>query len=67
MQLSMQVFLEVIFVVSSNDDVVYLQHHPTKLRGQQQLLALADEWINYEMLSHICLIVSGSQKLEFLD
>lgn len=45
--------LEVVLFVSSNDDVVYLQHHATQLRGQQQLLAFPNERINNEMLSHI--------------
>jgi len=27
--------LEVVLVVPCNDDIVYLQHHSTQLRGQQ--------------------------------
>jgi hypothetical protein len=67
MPLSMQLILKVILVVSSNDDIIYLQHHTTKLCGQQQLLALADERINNKMLAHICWMVSLWQELEFME
>jgi hypothetical protein len=59
--------LEVVLVISGNDDIVYLQDHATQLRGQQQLLAFSDERINNEMLSHVCLMVNVCQRLEVLE
>ena len=50
--------LELVLIVSGNDDIVDFQHHATQLRGQQQLLAFSNERIDDEMLSHVCLIVS---------
>lgn len=37
----------------SKTRVKYLKHHAAKLRGEQKLLALADQWINGKVLPHI--------------
>lgn len=47
-------YLEIVLVAPSNDDVVYFQNHAAKLGRQEQLLSLANKWIDDKMLSHIC-------------
>lgn len=46
-------YLELIFVAPSNDDIIHLQDHAAKLGRQEQLLSLANKWIDNKMLSHI--------------
>lgn len=45
--------LELVLVATRNNDIVDLQHHATKLRGQHQLLPLSNQWVNNERIPHV--------------
>lgn len=51
--------LELVLVASGNDDIVDLEHHATKLCGQEKLLSLGDEGVDDKVLSHVCNKVSN--------
>lgn len=50
----MTIHLKVVIVAASNDDIVDLEDHSTKLGSKQELLALRDERVDDEVLFHIC-------------
>lgn len=45
--------LEIIIITPGDDNIVDLQHHPTKLRCQHQLLLLANQRIDDECITHV--------------
>ena len=44
---------KLILVAPRNNHVIHLQHHPTQLGREEQLLSLSNQGVYYEDLAHV--------------